>query len=82
MILLIVFLITNLALSKFINKYKLHYTPKVTMLTIINIIVFIITLNLLANYSLIKIDINDIMFFIFFILISEKLITVIISKEF
>jgi len=82
MVLLIVFLITNLILSKFINKYKLHYTPKVTMLTIINIIVFIITLSILANYQLIKIDINDIMFFIFFILISEKLITVIISKEF
>ena len=81
-ILLIVFLITNLILSKFINKYKLHYTPKVTLLTIINIIVFIITLNILVKNSLIKIDINDIMFFIFFILISEKLITVIISKEF
>jgi len=82
LILLIVFLITNLSLSKFINRYKLHYTPKITMLTIINIIVFIITLNILSNYSLIKIDINDIMFFIFFILISEKLITVILSKEF
>ncbi len=82
LILLIVFLITNLSLSKFINRYKLHYTPKITMLTIINIIVFIVTLSVLSNYSLIKIDINDIMFFIFFILISEKLITVILSKEF
>ncbi len=82
MILLISFMLTNLILSKFINKQKLHYTPKVTMLTIINIIVFIIVLNILANYSLIQIDINDIMFFIFFILISEKLITVIIWKDF
>ena len=32
--------------------------------------------------ELIQININDIMFIIFFILISEKLITVIVSKEF
>ncbi len=82
LILLIVFLITNLLLSKIINKYNMHYTPKISMLTIINILVFIITLNILSTYQLIKIDINDIMFFIFFILVAEKLITIIIWKEF
>ena len=81
-ILIIIFFITNILLSKAITKYSLHYTPKITMLTIINIIVFIITINLFLNYNLINIEINDIMFIIFFILIAEKLINVIVSKEF
>ena len=79
---IIAFLLVNLALSKVISRYKLHYTPKINLLTIVNIIVFIIILNILDARDLIQININDIMFIIFFILISEKLITVIVSKEF
>ena len=52
------------------------------MLTIINIIVFIITINVFIIYNLISININDIMFIIFFILIAEKLVNIIASKEF
>jgi len=52
------------------------------MLTIINIIIFIITINLFLIYDLIKLNINDIMLIIFFILIAEKLINIISSKEF
>ncbi len=81
-LLILIFFITNVLLSKLITKYSLHYTPKITMLTIINIIIFMITINIFLIYDLINIDINDIMFIIFFILIAEKLINVIISKEF
>lgn len=81
-ILILVFLITNIILSKAITKYNLHYTPKITLLTLINIIVFIITINTFILYNLINININDIMLVIFFVLISERLINVIISKEF
>lgn len=82
LILILIFFITNIILSKFITKYSLHYTPKVTMLTIINIIVFIITINLFLTYDLVRININDVMFIIFFILIAERLINIMASKEF
>ena len=81
-LLIVIFFITNVLLSKFIAKYSLHYTPKLSMLTIINIVVFIITINLFLVYDLVKININDIMFIIFFILIAEKLVNIIVSKEF
>lgn len=81
-ILIIWFLIINLILAKLISKYKLHYTPKISLLTTLNIIFFIILLNHLYYYNLIEMNINDIMFIIIFILIAEKLITIIIWKEF
>jgi len=81
-IILIIFFITNLLLSKIIQKYNMHYTPKVSMLVIINIIIFIVTINIFINNKLIKIDINDIIFIILFVLIAEKLVNIITSKEF
>lgn len=81
-IILLTFLFLNLSISKIIWKYKLHYTPKISLLTIINIIAFIIIMNILEVNQLIKINMNDIIFIILFILIAEKLITVIISKDF
>jgi len=81
-LLILIFFLTNILLLRFIIKYSLHYTPKITMLTIINIIIFIITINLFLIYDLIKLNINDIMLIIFFILIAEKLINIISSKEF
>jgi len=80
--LIIIFLVTNLVISKFISRYNLHYSPRITLITIINIIVTIITTNIFISYNIISVDINDIMFIIFFILISEKLINIIVSKDF
>lgn len=80
--LVVIFLIVNLILSKIISKYNLHYSPRVTLITLINIVITIIFVNLFIDYSIIQIDINDIMFIIFFILISEKLVNIIVSKEF
>jgi len=81
-ILIIILLLINLFLSKIIIKYSLHYTPKITLITIINIIILIIAINIGIQQNYINININDIMLIIFFILISEKLIHIIISKEF
>lgn len=82
LIILLVFLSVNLVLSRLISSSKLHYTPKATLLTIINIVVLIIVLNYMIIEEFIQVNINDIMFIIFFILISDKLISVIVSKEF
>lgn len=81
-ILIVIFLITNLILSKLIYIYNLHYTPRLVLVTIINIIIIIITTNIFISYKLVNIETNDIMFIIFFILISEKLINIILSKDF
>lgn len=79
---MLVFLLTNLILAKLINSYKLHYTPKVTLLIITNIVVFIIAINLVSSRWWLNLDINDFMFIVFFIFISEKLVNLIVSKEF
>lgn len=80
--LLIIFLITNLILSKIVAKYNLHYSPRIALLTLVNIIIAILSINIFIANDLISININDIMFIIFFILISEKLVHIIVSKEF
>lgn len=82
LIILLVFLSVNLILARLISSSKLHYTPKATLLTIINIVVLIVVLNFMIINDFIQVNINDIMFIIFFILISDKLISVIVSKEF
>ncbi len=82
LILILIFLITNLTLSKLIAKYNLHYSPRITLITIINVVITIVFVNIFISYELIKININDIMFVIFFILISEKIINLIVSKDF
>jgi len=72
----------NLALAKLISSYTLLYTPKTALLLSINIIFIIALLNLLFQYNLIGSGVESIIFVILFTLIAEKLITVIIGKEF
>ncbi len=81
-IILFSLIIINLILWKLTNKYTLLYTPKISFILIINIVVIILLLNLLFKYNIIDLNITDSLFIIFFILISERLITVILSKEF
>lgn len=75
-------IIINLFLWKITNKYTLLYTPKISFILIINIVIIILLLNLLLSYNLININITDSLFIILFILVSERLITIILSKEF
>jgi len=81
-IIFISFIIINILLSKIFVKYSMHYTPKITMLITLNIIFFIIIMNYCISKNIITIDINDIMAIILFILVSERLINIIVSKEF
>ena len=50
------------------------------MLTL-NIIFFIIVFNLFSYYNIFPLDLSDILYFIVFIIISEKFINIIISKD-
>jgi len=78
---LIWYIILNLFLSIIINKFNMLYSPKIVFLMSINILFFIWFINMLYFYELISLDISDILYFIIFVIISEKLIVILTSKE-
>ncbi|MDQ7009076.1 MAG: 7TM domain-containing protein [Candidatus Gracilibacteria bacterium] len=75
-------IIINLILGKLTNKYTLLYTPKISFIIIINLVVIMLLLDILFMYDLIYINISDTLFIILFIVISERFISVVLSKEF
>ena len=81
-LLLISLFIVNIILWKAMSRYNLLYTPKISLLLSINIVVMIGVLNILFSYNMIPAHIESVLFIIMFILVSEKLITLIVSKEF
>ncbi len=76
------FIIYNLFLSFLFSKYILLYTPKMSMMIILNIIFFILIFNLLIDYWLFSANLNNIFYLILFVIVSERLISIILSKEF
>ena len=71
----------NLLLWKITNKYTLLYTPKISFIIIINLVLIMLLLDILFMYNLVNINITDTLFIILFIIISERFITVVLSKE-
>lgn len=71
----------NLFLSIIINRFNLLYAPKMAFLINLNIVFFILFLNIGYALNLIVLNLSDIIFFIIFIVISEKMINIIISKD-
>lgn len=72
----------NMIISRLTNKYNLLYTPKIGFLVIINMVALFFCLEYLIRYNLFLTELTDIVYIILFIVVAEKLITVIISKEF
>lgn len=79
--LIIFFVILNLFLSLITDRYNLLYAPRMVFLITINIIIFIGMMNILYGLKVIHLNISDILYFIIFILLSEKMINIIISKD-
>jgi len=75
-------LLINLAIWKVISKQTLLYTPKISFIITINIILFIAILNILFKYEVIDVNLSDTIYVILFVIVSERLINVIVSKEF
>ena len=75
-------LIINLGISKLISKQTLLYTPKISFIIVINIVIFTAIMNLLFKYSILDVNLSDTIYIILFIIVSERLINVIVSKEF
>ncbi len=81
LILTLLFILINLWISVIIERYNLLYTPKISFVLTLNIIFFIIVFNLFSYYNIFPLDLSDILYFIVFIIISEKFINIIISKD-
>ncbi len=79
--LIIIFVWLNLFLSLITDRYNLLYAPRMVFLISINIIFFIWILNILYWLKVISLNVSDILYFIIFILLSEKMINIIISKD-
>lgn len=80
--LLIVIILTNIIIARLINRYTLLYTPKISFITVINIVVLIWVINILYSYWLISLLITDVIFTIFFLIIAERMLSIIVWKEF
>lgn len=80
-IFILFFIFFNLTLSYFIWKHNLHYAPKITFLLLLNIVFLILWIIFFYNYNIIPLDFNDVLYFVIFIIISEKFINIIISKD-
>ncbi len=76
------FIFFNIILAKIFTKYILLYTPKTSMILIINIVIFILVINMLFDYNLISLNLNNIFYMLLFIVISERIISIVLSKEF
>lgn len=81
LILIWVFLIINYLLSFFIDRYNLHYTPKMAFLISINIVLFILMINIAYTSGWISLNISDILYLIIWIILCEKIINILTSKD-
>ena len=76
------FIVLNVVLARAMNTQTLLYTPKISAIIIINIICMMLLINILTAYQLIDLSLSNGLFIIIYIIILEKLINVILSKEF
>lgn len=79
--LIFIYLIFNLGISLIVDRYNLLYTPKISFILTLNIVFFIILFNVASSLEIVVLNLTDILYFIVFIIISEKFINIIISKD-
>ncbi len=79
---MLIFILLNVVLARIVNTQTLLYTPKISFLLIINIVFAILVTNLLSEYGIADLSLWNSLFIIIYIIILEKLINVILSKEF
>jgi len=75
-------LVVNILLSKIISRYTLLYTPKVTFITIVNLIIFMWAFLLAKEFMSFNIPTDNMLYIIIFFIIAEKLVSIITSKEY
>jgi len=78
----IALVVLNLLILKFSGRFNMLYTPKVSILISSNLILFIMILWLLLDWNLITLNITDSLYLLLFVVISERFLSIIVSKEF
>ena len=74
-------LFTNIILGSLLTRFTLLYIPKIIFVTLINIISFIFLFQLWVFFEIIDITILNILHITLFYIISERLLSIIVSKE-
>ena len=72
----------NLLIARFLNKYTLLYTPKVSLITIANLLFFMLFYELTQYTDYINIPLQNIIYVVLLFLVSERFISIITTKEY
>lgn len=72
----------NIILAQYLNRYALLYTPKITLLMLVNICIFFLIWHIFEILWLMYINFQSLIMFIFFIVLSERFLVIATSKEF
>ena len=73
--------IINIFIAKYLNKFALLYTPKISFLIICNILIYFLISHLMQYFGLWTLRLEQLVSFIFFIIISERFLVIVTSKE-
>jgi hypothetical protein len=79
--LIFAYLIVNFSISVITSRYNLLYVPKMTFILTLNIILLVVLINIWYSFNLLSLDLNDTIYFVIFLLISEKVINILLSKD-
>ena len=71
----------NIVIAQYLNKYPLLYTPKISFLIICNIVLYFLFSHLIVYFNIWEIWFQNLIGFVFFIVISERFLTIVTSKE-
>lgn len=76
------FLLLNILIATFASRLNLLYTPKISLITTLNLLALIFWITFLDKISYVTITFNDTIYFVLFVIIAERLTSLIMSKEF
>jgi hypothetical protein len=78
----LIFLVNVIILRFILWSRNLLYTPKISFVLTINLVCFIIAFDLATSYTSFNLGVSDSIYMIMFVVVSERLISIMVSKEF
>lgn len=76
------FLVLNILIANFASRLNLLYTPKISLITTLNLLALIFWIIFIDKISYINITFDDTIYLVLFVIIAERLTSLIMSKEF
>lgn len=81
LILFLLLWVVNILIAQYLNRYALLYTPKISFLIVVNILLYLLIWHIIQYSGIWEISFYSLMSFIFFIIIAERFLVVVTSKE-